>query len=83
MRRPLEEIHASARRIEWDDWGNPDELPPFGRTEGDSAALKYEFWDSHEKSFPYLELSYRDLEGHPLWVPDDERTNFGPTQTAR
>lgn len=83
MRRSLDDIHASADRIRWVEelGGNRTELAKFGLTEGDSAAIKYEYWDSHEKSVPFLELEYNSLSRHPLYVPPDQRKNFGPLQT--
>src|SRR4051812_34242924 len=47
MRRPLEEIHASQHRIDWKQYESW-ELARFGVQSGDSAALKYEYWDSNE-----------------------------------
>ncbi len=83
MRRDLEQIHASARRIRWaeDLGGNTTELRKFGLTEGDSAAVKYAFWDAQEKSVPFLELDYESLQTHALYVPAEQRKSFGPLQT--
>ena len=84
MRRELEHIHASERRIRWAEvfGGNVTELAKFGLTEGDPAAVKYAYWDSHDKSVPFLELEYEALRSHPLWVPEGLRRDFGPLQTA-
>jgi hypothetical protein len=82
MRRPIEEIHASASRIGWySDWGNETELEEFGVGEGDSALLKYEYWDSHEKHFPHLELPYSSLQPHPMYRAPELRKDFGAKQT--
>ncbi|HTT92219.1 MAG TPA: hypothetical protein VMF65_21880 [Acidimicrobiales bacterium] len=83
MRRDLDQVHASATRIGWTEnfGGNTTELKKFGLTEGDSAAVKYDYWDSHEKTVPFLELPYESLKGHPMWVPDDQRKSFGHWQT--
>jgi hypothetical protein len=83
MRRDLDHIHASAERIRWAEelGGNTTELRRFGLTEGDSAAVKYSYWDTHEKSVPFLELEYEALRSHPLFVPDEQRKAFGPLQT--
>ena len=53
-------IHASQRRIGWDKHplGNTIELSRFGLASGDSAATKYDYWASHEKEAPFLELEY-------------------------
>jgi len=84
MRRELEDIHASERRIRWAEvyGGNVTELAKFGLTEGDPASVKYGYWDSHPKSVPILELEYEALRRHPLWVPDEQRRDFGPLQTT-
>lgn len=84
MRRDLDQIHASEQRIQWAEvyGGNKTELARFGLTEGDPAAVKYGYWDSHTKSVPFLELEYEALRRHPLWVDDDQRRGFGPLQTA-
>jgi hypothetical protein len=83
MRRDLTKIHASQRRIGWDKHplGNTIELSRFGLTSGDSAATKYDYWASHEKEAPFLELEYESLRQHPLFIPDDKRRNFGAVQT--
>jgi hypothetical protein len=83
MRRDLQHIHSSAARIRWaeDLGGNTTELRKFGLTEGDSAAVKYAYWDTHDKSVPYLELDYESLRGHPMYVPEEQRKGFGPLQT--
>jgi hypothetical protein len=83
MRRDLDQIHRSAQRIGWakDLGGNTTELRKFGLSEGDSAAVKYAYWDQHTKSVPFIELEYESLTGHPLYVPAALRRDFGPLQT--
>jgi hypothetical protein len=83
MRRHLDQIHASAARIGWTEnfGGNTTELKKFGLTEGDSAAVKYAYWDSHDKSVPFLEVPYESLQAHPLYVADEQRKTFGHWQT--
>jgi hypothetical protein len=83
MRRDLDQIHASASRIRWAEefGGNTTELKKFGLTEGDSAAVKYDYWDSHEKSVPFVEVPYESLRAHPMYVPDEQRKSFGHWQT--
>jgi hypothetical protein len=83
MRRHLDQIHASAARIGWTEnfGGNTTELKKFGLTEGDSAAVKYAYWDSHDKSVPFLEVPYESLQAHPLYVPGERRKTFGHWQT--
>jgi hypothetical protein len=83
MRRDLAEIHASERRIHWEEKlnGNSRELMVFDRTDGDSAQIKYDYWSSHPKLCPYLEVDYRTLSDHPLFVDQSLRSGFGPKQT--
>ena len=83
MRRDLAKVHASEHRILWEEGlrGNTTELRKFGLSEGDSAEVKYAYWESHEKSVPFLELDYESLRSHMLFVPDEQRKNFGPLQT--
>ena len=82
MRRDLSQIHASAERINWAEFGgNRTELQKLGLTEGDSAALKYAYWDAHNKYVPYLELKYECLRAHPMFVPAERRRDFAPLQT--
>lgn len=84
MRRPLDEIYASQDRIGWDSrfGGNTQELAVFGRTEGSSAELKYEYWDMSPKPPNYLELDYGSLRDHPLYVAQEMRADFDPKQTT-
>ena len=82
MRRDLSQIHASAQRIGWSELGgNRTELAKLGVLEGDSAALKYAYWDAHTKYAPYLELKYQWLRAHPMFVPAERRRYFAPLQT--
>jgi hypothetical protein len=83
MRRSLDDIHASADRIRWEEHlkGNTSELAKFGLASGDSASVKYDYWGKRSKSFPYQELDYESLRGHRLWVEKEHRRNFGPLQT--
>jgi hypothetical protein len=83
MRRDLDRIHASAQRIGWEEvyGGNTTELRTFGLTEGDSAAVKYAYWDSQPKPEPHVEVDYESLREHPLWLHEDQRKDFGPLQT--
>jgi hypothetical protein len=82
MRRDLAQIHASAERINWAELGgNRTELHKFGLSDGDSAAVKYAYWDAHQKAVPYLELKYEWLRAHPMFVPAERRRDFAPLQT--
>ncbi|HKR50133.1 MAG TPA: hypothetical protein VJT72_11225 [Pseudonocardiaceae bacterium] len=84
MRRDLDDIHVSERRIEWETRfkGNTRELAMFGLTEGDSAQLKYEYWDSSPKPAKFVEVAYGSLRDHPLYVAKEYRAKFSPRQTV-
>jgi|SRR6266446_2181530 len=81
MRRPLCEIHASESRISWPRGEAARELGKYGVRVGDPAALKYERWDSTQKSQCIgFDLDYHSLETHPLWVAEDKRKMFRKRQ---
>jgi len=84
MRRNLDEIHRSMERIGWYSvGGNAVELERFGLSEGDSATLKYRYWDEHAKLVPFAEVKFEALARHPLFIPSPERAHFLPKQTTR
>lgn len=84
MRRDLDDIHASERRIEWERRfkGNTRELAMLGHSQGDSARLKYEYWDSSPKPARFMELCYESLAGHPLYIAQEQRADFDCKQTT-
>lgn len=81
-RRPVSEIQVSQQRVNW-LWEQA-ELEKYGLTCGSIPEVKYAIWDRWQKpllgSHAY-ESQYRDLERHPLWVPDDLRRHFAIKQT--
>lgn len=82
MRRNIEDIIASQKRISW-RW-ELLELARYDRTRGVIAEVKYQFWEKYQerKIKNAFELDYESLAGHPLWVPRDLRRNFNATQTS-
>lgn len=84
MRRDLAAIHASEHRIQWEETmrGNTRELARFGLTQGDSALLKYKYWEAHPRPAQFLELRYELLAEHPLYIGNDQRARFERKQTA-
>lgn len=82
MRRPLDEIVASQKRIKWGY--ERVELMRYERMNGNIAQVKYDYWDRFQKAriVNAFEVEYHDLEAHPLWLPPEERQEFGPFQTA-
>ncbi len=84
MRRDLAHIHDSEERIGWEQnyRGNSAELAAFGLTEGDSARLKYQYWEENPKPPSFVELPYDTLARHPLFVPAARRRSFGRKDTT-
>ena len=92
MRRSIEDIIASEKRIGW-EFGALDELWKYGveynelRREfayGAPVSIrKYEYWENEQRDrlLNYLELEYESLSAHPLWLPKEARTDFAPEQT--
>ncbi|MFW6069662.1 MAG: hypothetical protein ACOC9X_01340 [bacterium] len=84
--RPLDEILASQARIDWTRLWAPRERAkyPGWPRHWPVALIKYRRWRQVREHVPHwVQLPYRRLEGHPLWVPAEERRTFGPRQTAR
>lgn len=83
MRRPLDEIAASQRRIYWvNDDSEKAKYPPEYHT-GMAAQTKYRFWDLVQRRLILhaLDVGYHSLEQHPLWVPAEQRKTFEAGQT--
>ncbi|MFZ5882120.1 MAG: PqqD family protein [Chloroflexota bacterium] len=82
MRRNVEDIIASQKRIGW-RWEKL-ELARYDLTTGVIAEVKYRFWDGHQKSKirHAFEVQYDDLRLHPLWLDMGVRGDFEPTQTT-
>jgi hypothetical protein len=80
MVRPVAEILASERRIGWE--GEWRELAKYPGYEGPAAVRKYTHWEEfqREQVKEYIEVDYRSLSAHPLWVPKDRRKNFEARQ---
>jgi len=84
VRRPIDEIINSERRLNWaDSPGGMQELFKYGCSQGVISRIKYEYWDSFQK--PSLgpmavDFNYHDLKDHPLFIK--ERVNFAWDQTV-
>jgi hypothetical protein len=80
VRRDVDEILASEQRVEWT--GQERELWRYGLREGVIAEVKYNFWETGQKTRIHnpFELEYESLRHHPRWIPKGERTDFGPRQ---
>jgi hypothetical protein len=81
MRRRVDDIVRSQQRI---GWGGHEhgELVKYGVDTGPIAAVKYRAWDDWQKSLckaPF-ELDYESLCAHGMWMPAEQRVNFGMRQ---
>lgn len=82
MRREPAAILESQQRIHWPH--EADELARYGRATGNQAVVKYAYFDEAQR--PHIkhlfEVHYETLADHPLWLPVEQRVNFGPRQTT-
>jgi hypothetical protein len=80
MMRDLEDIKASENRIGWN--GEVIEQIRYQDFNRPIAILKYEAWEKQKKVINnWMEIEYKSLENHPLWMPREKRVEFGPHQT--
>jgi hypothetical protein len=85
MRRKIGEILFSERRVNWfrSDF---EKAKYFDDTNRSSAEVKYDAWDRFQKRMLQgrgFDLEYDALRGHPLWVPQKERSEFSRRQIER
>lgn len=80
VRRDIDDIIASERRVNWES--EAQELRRYGLKSGVISEVKYRFWDEYQKPLieNAFEVNYEDLAEHPMWIPKEERVNFGPRQ---
>lgn len=84
MRRSLDEIHASEKRIDWSKASRQLELSKYGFEVGDIAKIKYDQWETYQRNdmrVDYIEVQYKSLAEHPLWVPKKARKDFAWNDT--
>lgn len=84
MKRDIGDIVSSQKRIKWD--GRNAELHQYHLSVDSTlpiAVVKYYFWEHHQKSLlnNSLEVEYKDLSEHPLWVSSDKRQSWDAYQT--
>lgn len=81
MRRALDDVVASQRRIGWE--GEHTELVRYDRRDGAIAEVKYSFWETTQRDqirHPF-EFEYESLAAHPMWLPRSRRKGFRVDQT--
>lgn len=97
MRRSIADIVKSAIRIQWKKgrqeleynkmgytrFGRKKENLGLTKTSEPISKLKYEYWDSCQKSgiVGHQEVEYDSLSDHSLWVSPNNRSNFRWNQT--
>lgn len=91
MRRDIEDIIASQARIGWNIWAQK-EISHYVNLRPDSmwyinaslfvASAKYDYWETYivDHISYWKEVQYESLKDHPMWVPKEERANFGAKQ---
>ena len=90
--RNIDDILASQERIGW-EWEFIERLkyssPLFSnllspRQHESISRIKYKSWE-YDRQFlspkQYCEVYYKDMKNHPLWVPKEQRKNWGFSQT--
>lgn len=92
MRRPVEEIVASEKKIRWRELGNEGKeiqkylqfYPSYMETDKPISQVKFEVWDKEQKAQikHFFELDYSDLRQAPGWTSKEDRKNFGRKQTS-
>ena len=86
MRRNIEDIVASEKRIRWHgSVHNKLELRQYGLETSIISEVKYRYWDTIQKHLidnPF-EIQYESLAAHPMWVPKEERAHFRSRQYMR
>jgi hypothetical protein len=82
MRRKIEDIITSQKRIRWMwEWL---ELARYDRSDGIISEVKYQFWEQVQKERikHAFEIEYESLAAHPLWLDKELRQNFDVRQTT-
>jgi len=86
MMRPVLEIIASQRRINWLPKHEKMELAKYNVEGGDISTIKYFEWLHTQKPRMIVdkyEVEYHSLKDHPLWVDKEERGDFAWNQTTK
>ncbi len=83
--RNVADIANSQERIGWGKANEALELARYKKAEDPVAAIKYDFWRKYQRTTitNWLEVEYKNLAAHPLWIDKRERATFGPRQTER
>jgi hypothetical protein len=87
MRRAIRDIVASERRVGWGDSMQRaiyEEALAGHKFPATIAEAKYLFWEDVQRLtvHHWLEVEFESLAGHPLWVPVEQRVNFGIRQIS-
>lgn len=83
--RDVRDIIISQERIGWGyEWLERLKYPTNSWKYESIAQVKYANWEyAREFLLPeqYLEIQYEEMKDHPLWVPKEDRQNWGFSQT--
>lgn len=82
MRRNVDDIVASQKRIGWSEWSKKHELKKYGRIDGAISEIKYSHLDLIKHTINNLiEIDYHSLANHTLFIRKQDRKNFKWSQT--
>jgi hypothetical protein len=74
VKRKLEDILKSQKRIGWGEEENKRELKKYGLSEGISAEVKTAFWELQSQLIEHCGyIYYEDLRDHPFWCDDHNK----------
>jgi hypothetical protein len=85
MRRNLQDILRSQKRIGWEEFEQLEKDRYFDHSKRPAAVVKTEAWERFQRialGSNAFDLDYESLAGHSLWVNPEKRKAFGPRQTG-
>lgn len=84
MKRKVEDIIASERRIGWAFEAHELSQYHLKPNHGPISKVKYHFWDKVQRHLikNKFEVEYESLKDHPLWVDKDQRRKFDAYQVG-
>lgn len=84
MKRNINDIIVSQKRINWSEGSEKQELEKYGKTKGIISKIKYEHLDKIKGNINNLiEIEYEKLSEHILFLYKELRTDFKWSQTKR
>lgn len=80
--RPIDEIIASEKRVNWPEQSRLQELYKYGYSSGIISRIKYEFWDRVQRprlAGRFGEINFHELADHPMFVIPREHFRWDQT----